>query len=62
MFALNFWLQNLRVVLQVKKNRKMGKSIKKRNEARKIEEKVSAVIIFHFACVVLLVSGGYVCI
>ena len=61
MFALNFWLQNLRVVLQVKKQKK-GKRIRKRNEARKIEERVSAVIIFHFACVVLLVSGGYVCV
>jgi len=39
-----------------------SKRIKKRNEARKIEERVSAVIIFHFACVVLLVSGGYVCV
>jgi len=44
------------------KNRKRGKRIRKRNEARKIEERVSTVIIFHFACVVLLVSGGYVCV
>lgn len=58
-------LQNLRVVLQVKKkrkNKKGGKRIRKRKEARKIEERVSAAVIFHFGCVVLLVFGGYVCV